>query len=231
MTRSMASVDSEGSWLSGKPVKRSSHQSRLRNSLGSMTMARHQDDNASFEEGVADEDYVRPTTGGRTRTNTAVTDLEDDYEFPPKKKDDDDEETLVHESLGRQPTVVHRRPSVKSREGLLNDFQTEEDDEDEDEDMDSMAASPVSPSDRESPIDFPEALEIKRATSVNLGHKRQHSAGSIKILDIPSRTPSQRKEQGDDIKEDSLKENFDSLPPTPSSPLEPRSRGITPAFI
>ena len=81
-------------------------------------------------------------------------------------------------AVGRHPTVVHREPRAKSREGLLNDF-----------DEDSASEAPETP-DSPNPNDG-----LQRATSIDLGkkHARHMSAGSARLLDLKPRASTDQK--------------------------------------
>ncbi|KAF2492096.1 hypothetical protein BU16DRAFT_514758 [Lophium mytilinum] len=207
MSQSLASVDSEGSWLSGKPVKRRSNQVHVRSSVGSaVTPKQHEDFNASYEElGIPDDEYFRRLTpqpdekrrsaqsgdlftrkpSSTAMAATAGSDTDDDVQSNAAEKQVNQE--TVHSGVARQPTVVHRNPRVKSTEALVTYFQADE-----------ASAAGSSPSnvgespdqDRESPIEEPPVL-VQRARSVDLGnHVRHLSAGSAKLLDIPARGSS-----------------------------------------
>jgi hypothetical protein len=97
-----------------------------------------------------------------------------------------EEEELVQTVPGRQPTIIHRQPRVKSTEGLLS-FYT---------DNKSIADEPPSKANDvdaympESPSSETEPVMVQRAKSVDLGkhHVRHLSAGSAKLLDIQKRS-------------------------------------------
>ncbi|QIW98963.1 hypothetical protein AMS68_004481 [Peltaster fructicola] len=145
LSASMASVDSEGSWLaSGGSIKRASVQSGLSRSLGSFR--RTPDFNASFEDlGVAsdrDAEYFQDaqrTARARASASLVGASLAEN-EIPGTPP------LTVHESLRKKPTLVHRQPAARSREGLLSDFSAGEialsDSPDEDE-LQSAAWLPV----------------------------------------------------------------------------------------
>jgi len=89
------------------------------------------------------------------------------------------EETKLHSGVARQPTIVHRQQHMRSREGLLNDLQSEG------ESAEIVEESEDSPEEEESPE---RESDIQRATSVNLKHHvRNVSAGSAKLLNIPAK--------------------------------------------
>jgi hypothetical protein len=205
MSQSLASVDSEGSWLSGKPMKRVSNKSHLRSSVGSANALKPSGDfNASYEElGIPDDEYFKRLTPQpdeqqrhsdlltKKPSSTAMAALDTanvDEETRTVQAKSSDEE-LVKGGVGRQPTIVHRQARVKSTEGLLSYYTA-----------DSSAAMGEQasvenidgPADQESPTSEVEPAQIQRAKSVDLGkhHSRQLSAGSAKLLDIPARKAS-----------------------------------------
>jgi hypothetical protein len=215
MSHSLASVDSEASWLSGKPVKRRSTPTHLRNSVGSATAAtpkQNENFNVSYEElGIPDDEYFRrltPQPDDRRRSAhstdvvrkpsstaigaTAASDSGSDADqasTAPSNSISIPAET-VHSGIGRIPTVVHRNPRVKSTEALVTYFQADE--------ARASSAAGSSPSnasgspggERESPTEEQPVL-MQRAKSVDLGnHVRHLSAGSAKLLDIPARNSS-----------------------------------------
>ena len=202
MSASLASVDSEGSWLASGSAKRHSTQSAL--------SRRRPEFNASYEELGGDTDaqhFSRGTTAAGARS-AGVDPKHESYGLPapteeasepelfdvePEPTPDPPEPTsagetdpmTVHESVRRQPTLVHRDPRIRSREGLLTEFS-------------GGMETPVPQSagtgkasmelDSEAEIYEP---NVHRATSVDYGkghHARQISAGSAKLLDV--RRPS-----------------------------------------
>ncbi|KAF2838929.1 hypothetical protein M501DRAFT_905397, partial [Patellaria atrata CBS 101060] len=202
MSQSLASIDSEGSWLSGKPVKRSPAAAH-RQSAGSGQVSRHAEEfNASYEElGIPDDEYFRRLTPqpddhrkstqsgiARKASSTAIASMRDpDSEGEEEPRNSPTEtsaaDEIIHSTVARQPTVVRHNARVKSREGLLNEFHPGDE---------SPESSPIGGStDKDSPTDDMPSPEpgwrIERAQSIDLGkrHSRQLSAGSAKLLDIP----------------------------------------------
>jgi hypothetical protein len=199
VSQSLASVDSEGSWLSGKPVKRSSHQSvqPLHESTSSLPPNVEELSDPREEEDVtADAYFTQLATGHENRRESGsavhrkpsssamgaasdIGDEDDEDAFPEAHTDDEDE--AIHKSVEHFPTIVHAEPSAKSKEGLLQDFQSSE----------SEATSPELEGETpESGAGPSETQWIHRATSVDYGkgHARHISAGSAKLLDLPRRT-------------------------------------------
>ena len=202
MSQSLASVDSEASWLSGKPLKRASNRSQLRSSVASSAVQKNEAFNASYEElGMADDEYFRrltPQPGqsndllGRKASSTlmaldAAAESEEEHEIVPNKRESTSEdEELVQTVPGRQPTIIHRQPRVKSTEGLLSFYTNEKPTTDEQ----LPKANEADPQTPESPSSETEPVMVQRAKSVELGknHVRHLSAGSAKLLDIQKRS-------------------------------------------
>ncbi|CAF9940379.1 hypothetical protein IMSHALPRED_002005 [Imshaugia aleurites] len=201
VSQSLASVDSEGSWLTGRPVKRLSQPQPLRESGGSLQehvqeVGQSDDEFAGTPE---EEKYMgtltpardeppkiperrRPYMGPSARLGS---DSDDDSVFHPAPAAIVQEEGTWHGAVGKHPTIVRQGPGkrAKSREGLLNDFQNAE----ESEESSPSGDSPVSP---ENP--YP---SIQRATSVDIGkgHARHISAGSARLLNLPPRSSADMK--------------------------------------
>jgi hypothetical protein len=209
MSQSLASVDSEASWLSGKPPKRASNRSQFRSSITSSGQPRNEDFNASYEElGMADDEYFKRLTPqpdehrrsthssdmlGRKASSTlmaldAAAESEEEGEPTPSRKPSDGEEQLVQSSVGRQPTIIHRQPRVKSTEGLLSMFL--DDKTTSENPFSNEQAVDIGPATPDSPASDTEPVMVQRAKSVDLGkqHVRHLSAGSAKLLDIQKRS-------------------------------------------
>lgn len=212
MSQSLASVDSEGSWLSGKPMKRRSNKSYLRSSVGSASaIKRNEEFNVSYEElGIPDDEYFKRLTPqpderrhsphtadvlARKASSTAMTALDaaaesDDEEPPPTTGRHSEDEELVQHTVGRQPTIVHRQARVKSTEGLLSFFQTDKASVADSANAAEVVENVAEVVEGESPTSDGEPVSLQRAKSVDLGkhHVRHLSAGSAKLLDIHKRT-------------------------------------------
>jgi hypothetical protein len=213
MSQSLASVDSEASWLSGKPHQKSS-TSRKHQSTGTASVSRAADEfSASYEElGIPDDEYFRrlnvpqgehhssglsapkrishKASSSAIAGGSGISDSEDGQRSsPPRPKVEG--ETVVHTGASRHPTVVHRDPRVRSVEGLLNQYN--------DSDV-NLKAEDAYITPRDSPTkashdegeDSGEDTPLARATSVKLGkdHAREISGGSARLLDITKRSPS-----------------------------------------
>lgn len=190
MSASMASVDSEGSWLAGSG-KRQSVQSVLSRSIGSLSK-RKPEFNASYEELGGDRDrdaeYVRRMAPSpavpsdrieSSPTLPGALDLDDESDYGDEAPLEPPADPLtVHGSVRRKPTLVHGDERVKSREGLLAEYAA----------GGETAELEDSPEKDEFDEEPPET-QLRDARSVNYGkhHARQMSAGSAKLLDIPKR--------------------------------------------
>lgn len=214
MSQSLASVDSEGSWLSGKPMKRRSNTNAyVRSSVGSSSAAAKRTDefNASYEElGIPDDEYLRRLTpqpderrgstnsndyGNRKASSTAMAgavdtapEAGDEAVHAAADSNSSPDEQLVQTGVARQPTIIHRQPRVKSTEGLLSFYHPDKSSPEETQ-TSTAGADPILP---DSPTSDPDSPILQRAQSVNLGkrHSRQLSAGSAKLLDIKARRTS-----------------------------------------
>ena len=211
LSQSLASVDSEGSWLTGRPIKRTSptFATPLRGSASSLQRSR--DPGVSDDEigdGRGEGSRVMPefgesAIGDPTKTLRYLSgsggiggigvisgDSDDDMAFDPEPPMIPQDEGKWHRAVGKHPTIVRQGPTAKSREGLLDDFQAAEDSVDSSPSGDSPLGQPFE--DQTTP---PENSGIYRATSVDLGkgHARHMSAGSARLLDLPPRSSGELK--------------------------------------
>ncbi len=190
MSMSLASVDSEGSWLSGRVTAKQS--SILRDSL---TQSNRLDGQQASESpssstqedmGVAEDDYM---AGLAHRRHSDLYHGRRSGDCRPSSDEEDakDETGARWGSVGTRPNVVrthkHDRSTMQSHDGLID---TESDGEGSKAD-----SSPVDPSAQGK-------VNVQRARSVNLSghHVRSFSAGSAKLLDITHRTSVDYKAQG-----------------------------------
>ncbi|KAI4143561.1 MAG: hypothetical protein LQ340_006958 [Diploschistes diacapsis] len=192
LSQSLASIDSEGSWLSGRQPKRSSIPiSSVRASQASTS----QDLNEEKGEAAAEPSFARREVGMgavsgpgglsaqlRYLRTSSVGDGED-YREMHAENEDDDGSIKYNTVKGRTPNIVQRSPYAKSREVLIGEFANAEED---------SPVSPASPDTPETPEREPTV--IHRATSVDYGgrgHVRQLSAGSARLLNIPARSSAE----------------------------------------
>lgn len=194
MSQSLASVDSEASWLSGKVMQRSSgpldHPLRQSEpSLQPRVAGAFQPD----DEDLINDEYLSrlaPAAEDRRaslvsvgrKPSSTIIDLQREREQSPvpdlPEMPDRVDETW-HGSVGRQATIVRQTSRAKSKEGLLKEYLGE--------------ASPGSSStesvgeglDPETPGAELQDAPILRARSVDYkGHARRISAGSARLLNI-----------------------------------------------
>lgn len=206
MSQSLASVDSEGSWLTGRPVKRLSQpqSNPLRESASSLqrrlqdlaeptetpeeATAKSQDECQLTPDPEQSMSYEQSTRLRDILGAGLADDSDDDADvFHSQPAPIAKEEGTWHSAVGRHPTIIRQGPAARarSREGLLNDFQAGDE---------SMESSPISP-EGDSPVGqstSPEKSFIESATSVEIGkgyaHGRHISAGSARLLNLPPRT-------------------------------------------
>ena len=196
LSQSLASVDSEGSWLSGKPVKRGSGQMGhpLRQSQSSLGQHFAAASSEVDENDVAEDEYFNRLTpapeemrrsssaSAMRKASSTVMNLAGEGEPSPEPEvpplPNRAGETW-HGSVGRQATIVRQTSRAKSKEGLLNEYLADE-------------PEPSSAEDEPDTLDFETPAEefqdppVMRARSVEYGkgHARHISAGSARLLDI-----------------------------------------------
>ncbi|WEW60898.1 hypothetical protein PRK78_006386 [Emydomyces testavorans] len=177
LAQSLASIDSEGSWLSGKPSRHLSQSLLGQYRSGAESKEKLDDPAESPEEGTASGEFFAPLCGA------PVPEEEEDIEIAEGiyTEVQIDEETTWHGSVGRRAHLVRPGTRAKSKEGLLSDF--------------LESASDIHTPEGDSPLDIEGEMEIRRATSIDLGksHVRRISAGSAKLLELPSRYSGDRR--------------------------------------
>lgn len=183
MAQSLASIDSEGSWLSGKPSRRLSqqHRNNLRKSASS-TKERLDESAESVEHDDSAEDNIfgqfsileeeSEQTGGSGSSELSP------HNARPDSGSIKPESEKFHASVGKRPVVVSPKARAKSTEGLFTAYQE----------------SVVEPSTPEPPETPTEDAHVQRATSIDLGkgHVRHISAGSARLLDLSSPRPVEK---------------------------------------
>ncbi|KAK3943325.1 hypothetical protein QBC46DRAFT_39367 [Diplogelasinospora grovesii] len=196
-TMSLASIDSEGSWLSGRLGRRatssilqpaSRYLQHHRHASGSDNEQSPEHDVANEEASIAEDDYLSRVAhsnidrSGWNRKSTGEA----------RPSSDEEEEPRWGSIHGHHPTVVegHMANRMKSREGLLNSFGEEgESDPGADHQAHGLTAELVGDSDDGGGDGEEEGAGVQRAKSVNLGkgHVRHISAGSARLLSISPR--------------------------------------------
>lgn len=184
---SLASIDSEASWLSGRLSKKRKSSGILQTSpymqLPRRTSESDNDrpveqDNTNEDISIADDDYLSRFTlpSAERRNRKSAGDA---------RPSSDGEEEVHWGSVGGHPMVVHTHVAdrMKSREGLLKSFGEEAEGE-------GLPASPTAGSPVSDIGDEGEGEDLQRATSINLrkGHVRHISAGSARLLSISPRS-------------------------------------------
>ena len=207
VSQSLASIDSEGSWLSGRKgsSKRGSAQlpvQTLRDSASSLQQRYNQYSESAEELGIVEDEYFSRLTPGpddqhRIHRQSAANASSDDEDGGSMGASPAPSEKTKWGAVARHPTVVHRQPRAKSTEGLLNEF-----------DVDSGSELPG-----ETPQEMPEKrksyeftkdliedddVSLHRASSVDLGkgHARHISAGSARLLEIRKSADGRRLSSG-----------------------------------
>ncbi|KAL1967966.1 hypothetical protein VTN77DRAFT_2383 [Rasamsonia byssochlamydoides] len=201
LSQSLASIDSEGSWMSGKYLRRIS-QAANNPVRRSATSARRRFGEYAESKGDTSEEYLsqladepqepRDSVSGLRRASSTAMGAEtggDSDESPTSDSAGKEPNETWHAGLARQPTLVRPQVRPKSKEGMLDV-----------EMMDASHGSDISPVEEE-------AVEIQRATSVDMGrghgHARQISAGSARLLEIRSRTSfDSRRSEADQVSVD-----------------------------
>lgn len=174
MSMSMASIDSEGSWLSGNAARKAAIRNSIRRAnQREQTDAITDSPTHSTEEDltITEDEYLSRLTPSREPSNDILGRRSGEGRPSSDEEDLVDDEDMKWGAVGSHPQFVNHRYTMKSVKGLL-------DIESENEDSES---SPISPSS--------EVADVQRARSVNLGkgHVRNFSAGSAKLLDITPR--------------------------------------------
>ncbi|KAI1143130.1 hypothetical protein F5Y05DRAFT_143543 [Hypoxylon sp. FL0543] len=174
---SLASIDSEASWLSGR-ISRKRASSGMRNSLQQYPQpifSGGSEGHASDDDNIVEDEYMNSVVPTRSHTKSTG-------EARPSSDEEDDGHEAKWGEVGHTPTVMHHRDTMRSREGLLQSFDDEEDDRDLEKysDDEEEGHSPV---------------QAQRATSIHLdkGHVRNFSAGSAKLLEISPRASGENR--------------------------------------
>ncbi|KAL6862906.1 hypothetical protein ACO1O0_003149 [Amphichorda felina] len=178
LSMSLASIDSEGSWLSGRV---SARQSAIRDSIVranrlEQNQASASPTNSTQEDlGITDDDYLARFA---THRNSGIPRLSEDGRPSSDEEDFTGDSGARWGAVGARPQMVHvhrhDRDTMQSQVGLLNIESGDEEGSD----------SPVTSSAQET-------ADVRRARSVNIGrggHVRNFSAGSAKLLDLTPRS-------------------------------------------
>ncbi|KAM7188174.1 hypothetical protein V8F20_010670 [Naviculisporaceae sp. PSN 640] len=197
-TVSLASIDSEASWLSGRLSKKRVSSSvpqpapvEIPRRTSELELEYDEHEPREHEEmSITEDDYL-----SRVATHSPVADRNRQSTVGEGRPSSDGEGEAHWGSVrGHHPTLVHSSTvgRMKSREGLLNTFGEAPEIVAGDEDGgEKEETSPISPTSDTSGASTEEAgAGIQRATSINLGkgHARHISAGSARLLAISPRS-------------------------------------------
>jgi hypothetical protein len=202
LSQSLASIDSEGSWLSGRKggSKRGSAQlppHPLRDSTSSLHKRYKEYSESAEELGIAEDEYFSRLTPGpdeqhKIRRQSARNPIPSSDEDGGSLASPATSEHTKWGAVDRQPTVVHREPRAKSREGFLNEFEY-------DSSSEPPGETPVEINRKSYGFNKDMIDENERgghrARSVDLGkgHARHISAGSARLLDLKPRASGDAK--------------------------------------
>ncbi|EGP84467.1 uncharacterized protein MYCGRDRAFT_95885 [Zymoseptoria tritici IPO323] len=210
VSSSLASIDSEGSWLASGSLKRASHQSVPSRTFSRPTTGK--DFNSSFEElGIADgtgahqdpdAEYLarnsRPPGSNPALIGATPDEEFEDEELAVASMVAEEPALTVRGSVRRRPTLVQRDERLKSREGLVTEYLTSSgtevhpaqsgvmDSYDSHSHDDTPLTSDGEDEEGDEQYDNSTIVEVERARSVQYGsrHSRQFSAGSARLLDV-----------------------------------------------
>ena len=159
LAQSLASIDSEGSWLSGKPSRRLS-QARVQFRMNTESREKLSDPVESPEE-RGETDEIFGVLGGEPVPEEEEEGF--DYEIIPRPHED--EGTTWHVSVGKLACLISPNSRAKSRDGLFTDFL-------------ESASDIHNPDMEESAVKLDVGMVVRLATSVDLGkvHVRYISA-------------------------------------------------------
>jgi len=169
MSTSLASVGSEGSWLTGRPSQRKGSHDQVHDHKPSF--ARPQGEfTGSFENlGMPEEEYFRRLTSNPDA-------VESPHDSKLQAHETEDANLVRRDTNRRKPTLVHRDPHVKSREGLLAEFQSAE--------IDDGASRPGTATGSDDGQIGDLGIVTGQKVEYGQGHARQLSSGSARILHI-----------------------------------------------
>ncbi|KAF1347953.1 hypothetical protein BDV97DRAFT_212585 [Delphinella strobiligena] len=189
LSHSLASIDSEGSWISGRPVHRRSTTRVQRESTASVVSADrpNNDFTGSYERlpipeheffSALTSNAASQRTSGEVPATVEMNTTSAATQVGAGGSNTDVDTPLRHGTAHRRPTVVHNEPRFKSREGLVGEFMA---------DSAAIPSRASSVSEQESPGNSPiEQATLQKASSVNYGHSKSLSAGSARLLNIRS---------------------------------------------
>lgn len=178
LSMSLASVDSEASWLSGRMGGRKRASSGMQGSFANYSIrptSAELDEHDGDQHSIAEDEFLKTVVDDRLRRKSTG-------EAVPSS-DEDEETSPTWGTVKQNPLIVHHRDTMKSTEGFLSSFSPD------DKHLSFGRDSLEGMSEGETP-GVPQ-----RATSMNLGqkHARKFSAGSAKLLDVIPRASEERR--------------------------------------
>ncbi|KAK3902175.1 hypothetical protein C8A05DRAFT_34145 [Staphylotrichum tortipilum] len=193
---SLASIDSEGSWFSGRLTSKKRKSSGILEQAPGLRLPRRtpesdserqpEPDHPADDMHITDDDYLSRLAPPQTERN--AFNRKSTGEARPSSDWEEEEEAHWGSVRGRQPKVVRSEMAerVKSREGLLNVFG----EEGEAAMIETMETDDAAESSEHESSDGTAEVGLQRATSLNLGHAhaRRISAGSARLLSISPRS-------------------------------------------
>ncbi|GAB1319637.1 hypothetical protein MFIFM68171_09847 [Madurella fahalii] len=185
---SLASIDSEGSWLSGRISKKRTSSGIMHHAPGpQLRRQTPESDNERLEEhdnhiedmSITEDDYLSrlaPSNADRAAWNRKST-------GEARPSSDWEDEPHWGSVRGQQPTVVHAQSvgRMRSREGLLKSF-------DEEGESTVEPAGPANNGSADAEVEEAEGLQRARSINLGKGHARRISAGSARLLSISPRS-------------------------------------------
>ena len=188
VAQSLASIDSEGSWLAGRnAAKRTSPSGNnpFRASTSSLSQRLDSEEGEAFVTRLSPG--PEPSTTKRTSSGTVTAmDVSDSgtIEGPARTS----EQHTWHDAVARQPTVIHREGTFMSREGLVHEYG---------QDDDSEMSHAIGSSDGDTPPvtghEVSSAEQKAEGIALTGKHARHISAGSAKLLDVSRRISAEPK--------------------------------------
>lgn len=173
LSMSLASIDSEGSWLSGGAGHRRSANMRdsvIRANRHKRAFSSSPTNSTQEDLGIMDDDYLTRLTPAQDTFASLVPRPSGDYLPSSDDEDNVTEGNAKWGAVGARPQFVHRhdRDTMHSRYGLLN----------------------ADSGDEGNNTSYIEDARIERASSVDVGrgHARNFSAGSAKKFHVTPRT-------------------------------------------
>lgn len=175
---SLASVDSEASWLSGRMGGRKRTSSGMQGSFANYSIrptSAELDEHDGDHQSIAEDEFLKTVVDDRLHSKSTGEAL--------PSSDEDEESSPKWGTVKQNPLIMHHRDTMRSTEGLLSSFSPD------DKHMSFGQDSLEGISEGETP-GIPQ-----RATSMDFSqkHARPFSAGSAKLLEVMPRASEERR--------------------------------------